>query len=97
MRKIFFSLFFVLSIIFADRVNALEYKTVTKRSLIYEVNGFYIEDDFLIVNGWATSDRNIQNYFDETTHSYSLVLKKYGTGDAYLNNTVLSAGNNLPS
>lgn len=96
MRKIFFSFFLILSITFADKVNALEYKTVTKRSLMYEINGFYIEDDFLIVNGWATSDRNIQNYFDETTHSYSLVLKKYGTNDVDTE-TLIYDGKLLPA
>lgn len=96
MRKVFFSLFLILSIIFIDEVNALEYKTVTKRNLMYEINGFYIEGDYLIVNGWATSDRNIQNYFDETTHSYSLILKKYGTNDANAE-TLLYEGTLLPA
>lgn len=63
--------FFIVSI----NVKAIEYKTVTKREFSYEINSFYISGDYLIINGWAIMDENIQNYYNDSTHSYSLVLK----------------------
>lgn len=73
MKKLYFA-FFIFLMLFCDKVSALEYENATKKNMLYEINGFYIQDDYLIVNGWAVSDRNIQHYYDETTHSYSLVL-----------------------
>lgn len=96
MKKIFFFFFLIFSFCYLENVDAIEYKTVTKRNLMYEINGFYIQDDLLIVNGWATSDRNIQNYFDETTHSYSLVLETIDSADDNLD-TLYYNGNLLPA
>lgn len=59
---------------FFDNVKALEYQNVTKRDLVYEINGFYISGDYLIVNGWGLIEQNVQSYFDDSTHSYSLVI-----------------------
>ena len=59
---------------FFDNAKALEYQNVTKRDLVYEINGFYISGDYLIVNGWGLIEQNVQSYFDDSTHSYSLVI-----------------------
>lgn len=76
MKKIIFIFLFFMSFwIFTDKVSALEYQSVTKKDLIYEINGFYISNDHLIVNGWAIMADYMQNYFNDNTHSYSLVLK----------------------
>lgn len=75
MRKKYIFFFLFIELLFLTRVNAIEYQTVNKRNLIYEINGFYIEDNYLKINGWAISDRNIQNYFDESTHSFSIFLQ----------------------
>jgi len=75
MRKKYIFFFLFIGLLFLTRVNAIEYKTVTKANLLYEINGFYIEDNSLKINGWAISDRNIQNYFDDTTHSFSIFLQ----------------------
>lgn len=75
MRKKYIFFFLIVQILFLTKVNAVEYQSVGKSNLLYEINGFYIEDDYLKINGWAISDRNIQNYFDESTHSYSIYLQ----------------------
>ena len=75
MRKKYIFFFLFIGLLFLTRVNAIEYQTVNKRNLIYEINGFYIEDNYLKINGWAISDRNIQNYFDDSTHSFSIFLQ----------------------
>ena len=74
-KKIIYILFIAfLYLCLGSNVQALEYQDVTKRDLIYEINGFYISGDYLIVNGWALIGGNVQNYFDSSTHSYSLVV-----------------------
>jgi len=78
MKKIYFFFFLLISSLFIDKALAVEYEMVTKRNLLYEINGFYIEDNYLKINGWAISDRNIQHYIDDTTHSFSLYLQKIG-------------------
>lgn len=75
MRKKYILFVLIIQLLFLTRVNAIEYQTVTKANLLYEINGFYIEGNFLKINGWAISDRNIQNYFDDTTHSFSILLQ----------------------
>jgi len=93
MRKKYFFFFLIIQILFLTKVNAIEYEMVRKRDLIYEINGFYIEGDYLKINGWAISDGNMQNYFDDSTHSYSIFLQNVNNNNdkLYYDSTLLPA------
>lgn len=91
MKKIIF--IYILIFSFVLKIEATTYTTVNKELLNYEINNFYIENDNLIINGWAILDNDVQHFLDSSTHSYSLYIENiYNTSDNHL-----YSGNILPA
>lgn len=61
--------------VFVNNVEAVEYKKVRKSEFQYEINNFYISGDYLIINGWGKIVGNSQHYLNDSTHSYSILLR----------------------
>lgn len=61
--------------VFVNNVEAIEYRKVRKSDFQYEINNFYISGDYLIINGWGKIVGNSQHYLNDSTHSYSILLR----------------------
>ena len=55
------------------KVNAVTYQETNQSTFQYNVNNFKLEGDYIIINGWGTTDRH-QDLTGDDTHEFSLVL-----------------------
>ncbi len=55
------------------KVKAITYEDTNQSVMQYNINNFYLEGDFIIINGWAVTDGH-QHLTGNNTHEYSLVL-----------------------
>ncbi len=66
-------------------VKADEYTIVNKELINYEINNFYIENDNIIINGWAILDKDVQHFLSSDTHEYSLYIEnKFNSSDNHI-------------
>ncbi len=55
------------------KVNAVTYQETNQSTFQYNINNFKLEGDYIIINGWGTTDRH-QDLTGDDTHEFSLVL-----------------------
>lgn len=55
------------------KVNAVTYQETNQSTFQYNINNFKLEGDYIIINGWGTTDRH-QDLTGNDTHEFSLVL-----------------------
>ena len=55
------------------KVNAVTYQETNQSTFQYNINNFKLDGDYIIINGWGTTDRH-QDLTGDDTHEFSLVL-----------------------
>ena len=55
------------------KVNAVTYQETNQITFQYNINNFKLDGDYIIINGWGTTDRH-QDLTGDDTHEFSLVL-----------------------
>ena len=77
-KKIYF-LFILVIILFPIKTKAVVYEETTQNEMYYNINNFYLDGDYVVINGWATTNRH-QHLTGNDTHEYSLVLSNIKNG-----------------
>jgi len=73
-KKIFVVIMSIISFfVFSSNVKAAIYEETDQRTFQYNINNFYLEGDYIVINGWAVTDRH-QHLTGNNTHEYSLSL-----------------------
>lgn len=60
------------------KVNAVSYEEITRDVFQYNINNFYLEGDYIIINGWAVTSGH-QHLTGDDTHEYSLTVTDTAT------------------
>lgn len=61
------------------KVNAVSYEETTREEFQYNINNFYLDGDYIIINGWAVTN-NHQHLTGNDTHEYSMTVKDRSSG-----------------
>lgn len=64
-----------------DKVKAITYEGTNQNEMQYNINNFYLEDNYIIINGWAVTNGH-QHLTGNNTHEYSLVLTDKTTNES---------------
>jgi len=83
--KNYFYITLIIFSIFIKNVNGLTYEDVDQKTVQYNINNFYLEEDFIIINGWAVTSRH-QHFLNNETHEYSMLItnKKTNVSKTYI-------------
>ena len=74
MKKIFIFLFIsICFLVIPFKVSAVTYTETTPKVMKYNISNFYLSGNYIVLNGWATTERH-QHFTSSSTHEYSLVL-----------------------
>lgn len=73
MKKIIYLLFFFVFLIFPIKVSAVVYEETDQNTMHYNINNFYLDGNYIVINGWSTTNKH-QHLTGNDTHEYSLVL-----------------------
>lgn len=72
MKKSFLLLFTLICII-PLKVGAVSYEETTQDTFQYNINNFKLDGDYIVINGWATTNKH-QNLTGNDTHEFSMTL-----------------------
>ena len=73
MKKIIYLLFFFVFLIFPIKVSAVVFEETDQNTMHYNINNFYLDGNYIVINGWSTTNKH-QHLTGNDTHEYSLVL-----------------------
>lgn len=71
----------LLFLLLPKEIYASGYVNVSRQQFPYDVNNYYIENGYIVINGWAVTN-NEQQLTSNATHQYSLTLTNYKNGQS---------------